>query len=127
MSESMCAALVAIDGDADRGVYRAMVERSRWNGWARAWFSLEECERMAAAADMALGDGSSAVRVSDSGLVLVGDEDGDGEGGAVDWHAAARLEVDGVTLYRVGDGWVWDEVDALEGDDDDDDAVRVEL
>lgn len=120
----MRAVVVALDGVPENGgAFAALAEPRGWNGWLIPWFSRVEVERMAADRRVFVLEGSDAPVLRfvgpDARALLEGTAD-DGTDGGVYWRTVERrVFSDGVERFCVGDGWIWAEVEPLEGDDDD--------
>lgn len=103
-------ALVAIDGDADRGVFPALVPARRWNGWAVPLFDRSAVDGIAERERR--DDGTPALRWSSADVLLEAQE----SEGPTYWVTVPRVTIGGMSYWQVGDGWVWAEL----ADDDDD-------
>lgn len=120
--QSLTSAVFSIEGASDVPMYRGVHnDRARWNGWAQPLLPRPEVERLKAQVE---GEGNDweedGVKYNYNTLEWDGDvlvyisTDGerDPETGKP-FTYRERIEpvvVDGVLLYDVGFGWVWDTV-----------------
>lgn len=87
----------------------AHVSDYRWNGWAVPYFTLEEARKIDAATRVAYAD---AGQPDEEWTTWTFGADGiiwenEGPGLDEDSYEVDTIEVDGVTLYNLGNGFTW--------------------
>lgn len=98
----------------------AWIENETWNGWAKPWLTLEDALRILRETNEHAGMQLWAWRMDGTRLYIRDCEDQ--FCGAGDFEEVDTIELDGVTLYALGNAWwVWDEYEPIEDEDEDED------